>query len=69
VTSSLDQIKRGGRILHFKADAESHTVKVSSRRTTVTIGGQKVKRKNLKVGMKCKITYAENGGEARRVDC
>jgi tripartite-type tricarboxylate transporter receptor subunit TctC len=69
VTSSLDQIKRGGRILHFKAGAESHKVKVSGRRTKVTIGGNKAKRKNLKVGMKCKITYAENGGEARRVDC
>jgi tripartite-type tricarboxylate transporter receptor subunit TctC len=69
VTSALDKIKRGGRILYFKAGSENHKVKVSGRRTKVTIGGKKTKRKKLKVGMKCKITYPENGGEAQRVDC
>ena len=69
VTSALDKIKRGGRILYFKAGSENHKVKVSSRRTKVTIGGNKTKRKKLKVGMTCKITYSENGGEAQRVDC
>ena len=60
---------RSGRILYFKAGTETHKVKVSSRRTKVTIAGNKTKRKNLKVGMSCKFTYPENGGEARRVDC
>jgi tripartite-type tricarboxylate transporter receptor subunit TctC len=69
VTSALDKIKRGGRILYFKAGVETHKVKVSGRRTKVTIGGNKTKRKHLKVGMRCKFTYPENGGEARRVDC
>lgn len=69
VTAALDKIKRGGRILYFKAGAETHKVKVSGRRTKVTIAGNKTKRKNLKVGMRCKFTYPENGGEARAVDC
>ena len=69
VTSVLDKIKRGGRFLYFEAGSENHKVKVSSRRTKVTIGGKASKRKKLKVGMKCKITYPENGGEAQMITC
>jgi tripartite-type tricarboxylate transporter receptor subunit TctC len=69
VTSALKDIKRKGRILYFQAGAETHKVKVSGRRTKVTIAGNKTKRKHLKVGMTCTFTYPENGGEARRVDC
>ena len=69
VTSVLKDIKRGGRRLFFKVGAETHKVAVSGRRTKVFIGGKKTKRKNLKVGMSCKITYPENGGEAQKIDC
>ena len=65
----LTAIKRGGRRLFFKVGAETHKVGVSGRRTKVFIAGKKTKRKNLKVGMSCKITYPENGGEAQKVAC
>jgi tripartite-type tricarboxylate transporter receptor subunit TctC len=69
VTSAIEKVQRGGRILSFMAGSETHKVKVSGRRTVITVGGKKAKRKNVKVGMKCKITYPDNGGEARRIDC
>ena len=69
VTSVLTAIKRGGRRLFFKVGAQTHKVRVSGRRTKVFIGGKKTKRKNLKVGMSCKITYPENGGEAQKIAC
>ncbi len=65
----LDKIEREGRILHFKADSESHKVRVSGSRTKVSIGGKSTKRRNLKVGMACSIAYEANGGEAQSVKC
>ncbi len=41
----------------------------SSSRTKVSIDGKKAKRKALKAGMVCEISYAGNGGEARTVKC
>lgn len=35
----------------------------------VTIGGNKAKRKALKVGMSCAITYPGNMGQAKKVAC
>lgn len=69
VTSALLDIKRGGRILSFKAGDETHKVRVSGSRTKVSIGGKATKRKNLKVGMTCKIAYPADGGEAQSVAC
>lgn len=69
VTAVIADIKRGGRRLFFKVGSETHKVSVSGRRTKVFIGGNRTKRKNIKIGMRCNITYPENGGEAQKVDC
>ncbi|MDX1484716.1 MAG: hypothetical protein R3229_09560 [Alphaproteobacteria bacterium] len=69
VKTALTQIKRGGRRLFFKVKGKTHKVKVSGSRTKVTIGGKKTKRKNLKVGMNCAITYKGDGSEAKSVSC
>lgn len=68
--AALTEIKREGRRLFFKGkDGSTHMVKVSGSRTKVVIKGEKTKRKNLKVGMTCAITYPGNGGEAKSVVC
>lgn len=69
VKTKLDAVKRGGRILEFKNGSEAHKAKVSSSRTKVMINGKKAKRKALKPGMACEITYSANGGEAKTVSC
>ena len=69
VDITLTGTKRGGRRLSFKVKGAAHKVKVSGSRTKVFLGGKKTKRKNLKVGMKCAVTYAGNGAEAKSVKC
>lgn len=66
VNSTLDDIKKGGRKLFFTVD---HTTKVSGSRTKVLLNGKEDARGNLKVGMKCDITYKGNGAEAKKVSC
>jgi hypothetical protein len=43
--------------------------RISARRTKVLVGGQRTKRKSLKVGMRCESTYPGNRGEAKVVSC
>ena len=69
VKAKLDDVKRGGRWLHFKNDGAEHKTKISSSRTKVSIGGKKAKRNALKPGMVCEISYAGDGGEAQSVSC
>ncbi len=63
------KVERGGRILHFKAGAETHSARVSGSRTKVSIGGKKAKRSAIKPGMTCDVAYAGNGAEASKVAC
>ncbi len=58
-----------GRRLSFKVKGKTHKVKVSGRRTKIFIGGKKSKRKNLKVGMKCAVSYQGDGSTAKSVKC
>ena len=69
VKVKLLAVKRGGRWLHFKNKGAEHKTKVSSSRTEVSIDGKKAKRKALKAGMVCEISYAGDGGEANTVKC
>ncbi len=69
VSVKLEAVKRGGRWLHFTVKGKKHKTKVSGSRTKVKIAGKKAKRKKLKAGMKCKISYLGNGAEAKTVDC
>ncbi len=67
VTSALTKASR--RRIHFLVKGEKHQAKLSGRRTKVTIAGKKAKRKALKAGMTCAITYPGNMGQARAVAC
>ncbi len=61
-----------GSWIEFKgADGNMVKSKISSKRTKLTIGGKEDKRKNLKSGMSCDITYVMKGerNEPSMVSC
>lgn len=65
-TVITDQARRG---FKFMAGNEKHQVRVHGKNTAVTITGKKAKGKELKVGMKCAVTYSGNLGIAKSVAC
>lgn len=67
-TAKLDDVKRGGRVLMFKAKGKKQWTRVSSSNTKVRIGGKESLRKNLKAGMTCNLEYVQ-GKTAKSVDC
>ena len=69
-TGTISKVIKGGRKLEMKL-ANGKTVKtsVSGRRTKVTIGGKKAKRKAVKVGMSCTFTYPGPGQRSKSIDC
>ena len=69
-TGTITKVIRGGRKLQMKL-ANGKTVKtsISGRRTKVTIGGKKAKRKKIKVGMTCTFNYPGSGQRSKSVDC
>ncbi len=69
VTTKITKVKRGGRRISFMAKNKSQTVKVSRRRTKVSLNGKKFPRKKLKVGMTCEFRYPGNKGEAKSISC
>jgi len=64
------ETKRGGRLLFFK-DKGGKKVKtrISGSRTKVKIAGKDDRRKNIKPGMICEVTYPGPGQEAKKVSC
>jgi hypothetical protein len=70
VTTKITKIKRKGSRVSFKAKGgKTHTVRVSGRRTKVTLKGKKISRKKLQVGMTCKFTYPGNNKRAKTISC
>ena len=69
VKGTITATKRGGRRISFKSEGKTLKTKVSGSRTKVFIGGKKVKRKKLKVGMKCAFTYQGSGTESKKIAC
>jgi tripartite-type tricarboxylate transporter receptor subunit TctC len=69
-TGTITKIIKGGRKLEMKL-ANGKTVKtsVSGRRTKVTIGGKKAKRKKIKIGMTCTFNYPGSGQRSKSIDC
>ena len=61
--------KRGGRRITIGKGKAKKTAKVSGRKTTVTVAGKKVKRKAIKVGMKCAFHYYGNKTTAKKIVC
>ena len=45
------------------------TAKISGSRTTVIINGKPDKRKNVKPGMTCTVTWPKINAEAKKIDC
>lgn len=69
VATKLTQIIGGGRELAFQVRGAEHKVKISATRTQIIVKGKAMRRTALKQGMACDITYPENGGEAKIVEC
>ena len=67
VKGTITKIKRKGRRVSYKGGGRKGKLSVSGRRTKVFIGGKKVKRKKLKVGMKCEFTFQASA--AKKIDC
>jgi tripartite-type tricarboxylate transporter receptor subunit TctC len=67
----ITKIQSKGRRVSFKGKADGKKAKkklrVSGRRTKVTIGGKKAKRSKLKVGMSCTFVY--KGSSAKKIAC
>jgi tripartite-type tricarboxylate transporter receptor subunit TctC len=69
VEAVLAAVGSGGRDVTFPFEGGSHKVDISSSRTSVTIGGKKMERADLKPGLKCVINYPGDGKEADSIAC
>jgi tripartite-type tricarboxylate transporter receptor subunit TctC len=67
VSAVLKAVNNDGRQIVFVSDDKEETVEVSGSRTTVSIGGKKAARAELKAGMDCEIGY--NGKDADVIAC
>ena len=67
LSGTILKIKRGGRSVTIGRGGKKQKVKVSGRRTQILIGGAKKKRKALKLGMSCTLTY--QGSAAKKINC
>ena len=65
----VKKVVRNGRRLVVTSNGKELKVKISRSRTGVMIGSKKTKRKNIKVGMACTITWPKVNSEAKLVDC
>jgi tripartite-type tricarboxylate transporter receptor subunit TctC len=70
VRSKISAIKKGGRVVSFKVRrGKTNKVKVSGKRTEVTIGGKKASRSALKKGMTCRFIYPKKNKTAKSIAC
>ncbi|MEE8517145.1 MAG: hypothetical protein V3T02_10950 [Alphaproteobacteria bacterium] len=63
----ISKVRRKGGRITYKAGKKKAKLRVSGRRTKITIGGKKAKRKALKVGMSC--TFTHQASRAKKIDC
>jgi tripartite-type tricarboxylate transporter receptor subunit TctC len=70
VRSKISAIKKGGRNISFKVrKGRTHKVKVSGKRTEITISGKSAKRSALKTGMTCRFIYPKKNKTAKSIAC
>jgi len=70
VRSKISAIKKKGRRISFKVRrGKTHKVKVSGKRTKITIGGKPAKRSALKKGMTCRFIYPKKNKTAKSIAC
>ena len=67
LSGTIIGIKRGGRSVTIGQGGKKRKVRVSGRRTQILVAGAKKKRKALKLGMACTLTY--QGSAAKKIDC
>jgi tripartite-type tricarboxylate transporter receptor subunit TctC len=68
-SGKVTKTKRGGRRITIGFKGKEVTAKISGSRTTVVINGKPNKRKNVKVGMVCTLTWPKVNSEAKKIDC
>jgi tripartite-type tricarboxylate transporter receptor subunit TctC len=68
-TGPVTKLENGGRKIYINHKGQDVWAKVSGSRTTVMVGGKAVKRKAVKVGMKCTFTYVRPNAEAKTIAC
>jgi hypothetical protein len=68
VSSAITAIKKKGKVIQFKAKGKTIQARLG-RKTKIYIGGKKVKRKSLKVGLNCQIVYFFDGSQAKSIKC
>ena len=69
VEALLQKVGDGGRSIEFEVNGVNKKVDVSSTRTAVTIGGNKVSRADLKAGVTCSIEYIDGSKDANAITC
>ena len=69
IQAQLLKVGDGGRSVEFAVNGVTKTVDVSSSRTAVTIGGNKVPRAELKAGVTCAIHYVDGSKDANAITC
>ena len=68
-SGKVTKTKRGGRRISIGVKGKDFTAKISGSRTSVYIDGKRSKRKKVKVGMICTITWPKVNSEAKKIDC
>ena len=68
-TGKIASTKRGGRRMTIMIDGKKLKFRVSGSGTKITVDGKKAKRKAVKVGMNCAISYLGPDTTARSMDC
>ena len=68
-TGKIASSKRGGRRMTIIIDGKKLKFRVSGSGTKITVDGKKAKRKAVKVGMSCAISYLGPDTTARSMDC
>jgi tripartite-type tricarboxylate transporter receptor subunit TctC len=63
------EVIKGGRTIVFTHHGEKMKAGISGSKTAVMVAGKKAKRKAIKVGMTCSVTYPGPGQRAKTVDC
>ncbi|MEE8517229.1 MAG: hypothetical protein V3T02_11370 [Alphaproteobacteria bacterium] len=71
VAVTFEDVKRGGRVLHFTHKGKKMKLRVSGSRSEITVAGKLASRGDLKTGMTCLMNWKKRGKrvEAGMVQC
>ncbi|MDA1324917.1 MAG: tripartite tricarboxylate transporter substrate-binding protein [Proteobacteria bacterium] len=68
-SGKIGETRRGGRRMTLIVDGQKQKFRVSGSGTKITVDGEKAKRKAVKVGMNCTISYLGPNTTARSMNC